>query len=373
MPNRRLILRTAEAAARGHPDKLADQIADQIVDTVLSQDPLGRCGVEVMVNGHFVVVAGEFKTRARFDARELVRCLLEEIGYSSPELGFTSACPVLVSIREQSPEISATIDRSGDQQASDQGVMYGYATNEHESFMPLPCRLAQELVQCMDQLRLSQAIPYLRPDGKAQVTVAYDGDGRPVAVTTVVLAAQHEPDVDIETVRRDATERIIRAVIPAHLWRSDTRILINRLGRFTLGGPAIDTGVTGRKIVADTYGGLATIGGGALSGKDPSKLDRTGAYYGRYVAKNVVAAGLARRCQVKIAYAFGEVDPVATEIDTYGTATVDEEEILTWIQDRFHFRPGEMIKELDLRRPIYAQTARYGHFGWSEFPWERII
>jgi len=365
--------RSAEAATRGHPDKIADQIADALTDAMLEQDRMGRCGVEVLVNAHVVVVSGEFKTHAKFDVREIVHKTLEEIGYTSPELGFTSDCPVFISMRSQSPEISAVLDRPTEPGASDQGVMYGYATTEHDTLMPLPCHLSHELVRRLDDLRQSGTLPYLRPDGKAQVTVEYDADEAPIGVSTVVIAAQHHPDINIEEVRQDVIDHVVRAVIPSSLLRPGTQIIINRLGRFTIGGPAIDTGVTGRKIVADTYGGLGRIGGGALCGKDPSKLDRTGAYYGRYVAKSVVAAGLARRCQIELAYAFAELDPVATTVEAFGTGTVGEDEILQWIRDHFHFRPAEMIEELNLRRPIYRPTAIYGHFGWPEFPWEHTV
>lgn len=366
----RLYHRSAEAVTRGHPDKLADQIADALVDAMLEQDPLGRCGVEVMVNAHFVVVSGEFKMKARLDIQGIVQNTLSEIGYTDPDLGFTSDCPVLISMRAQSPEIAAVIEHTKRPGASDQGVMYGYASAENEALMPLPCQLSHELVRRLDTLRLSAGLPYLRPDGKAQVTVEYNSEGIPLRVAAIVIAAQHHPDVDIEQIRQDIIKQVIHPIIPASLLQPDTKIIINRLGRFTLGGPSIDTGMTGRKLVADTYGGLARVGGGALCGKDASKLDRTGAYYGRYVAKNIVAAGLARRCQVELAYAFAEVDPVATTIETFGTSTVEEDEILHWVQQHFCFQPGEMIAELHLQRPIYQPTARYGHFGWPEFPWE---
>ncbi len=365
--------RTSEAVTRGHPDKIADQIADAIVDAVLEQDPHGRCGVEVLVNAHFVVVSGEFKTLARFNVPEIVSTTIREIGYVSDELGFTPACPVISSVRTQSPEISAVIDRPKNPGAADQGVMYGFACDEHPSLMPLSAHLSHMLCQRMDELRLNGTLPYLRPDGKSQVTVEYDEDYRPTRVKTIVLAAQHHPDVDIDTIRRDMRLHVVEEVIPAYLLRDDTEIVVNRLGRFVLGGPRIDTGVTGRKLTADTYGGVGRTGGGALSGKDPSKLDRTAAYYGRYVAKNIVAAGLARRCQVEVAYAFGEMDPVATEIETYGTNTVPVKEILDWIRDHFSFRPNDMVEELELKRPIYQTTAMYGHFGWDQFPWERLI
>lgn len=366
----RVKLVSAEVAAPGHPDKIADQIADAIVDAMVEQHPQGRCGCEVLVNAQFVVVSGEFKTHAQLDVPKLVKDTVRSIGYTDSRLGFTAdQCAVIVSVREQSPEISAVIEKGGG--ASDQGIMYGYACDETPEFMPLSVQLARQMMVRLNSLRHERVLPYLRPDGKTQVTVAYPYDGSEPYVASVVVAAQHDPELPIEEVRQDVLERVIQPVIPKSLWHDDLQVVINKLGRFVLGGPAIDTGVTGRKIVADTYGGVGRIGGGALCGKDPTKLDRTGAYYGRYIAKNLVAAGLAKKCQIELAYAFGEVDPVATSIDTFGTGILPEDKLLELLQDNFHFRPADMIYDLDLCRPIYRETAAFGHFGLSNFPWEK--
>lgn len=342
-----------------------------MVDAVIEQDPYGRCGCEVLVNAQFVVVSGEFKTHAQFDIPRLVKQTLRDIGYTDARLGFSAdQCAIIVSTREQSPEISAAVDKN---KASDQGVMYGYACDETPELMPLPIQLARQLMRQLNTIRQQGTLSYLRPDGKTQVTFAYPDDGTQPYVTSVVIAAQHDPDVDIETVRSDVFENVIDPVIPESLRGDDLKVVINKLGSFVFGGPAIDTGVTGRKIVADTYGGIGQTGGGALCGKDPTKLDRTGAYYGRYIAKNLVAAGLVKKCQIELAYAFGEVDPVATSVDTFGTGVLPDEALLRLIQEHFHFRPAEMIHELDLRRPIYRPTAAFGHFGWPDLPWEETI
>jgi S-adenosylmethionine synthetase len=362
---------SAEVAAPGHPDKIADQVADAVVDDVLAQDPRGRCGCEVLVNAHMVVVSGEFKTKAEINVPSIVKRTIRELGYTDPALGFSDDCAVLVSVREQSPEISAVIERKSGMAASDQGVMYGYASDETPEMLPLPLQLSRRLVMRIDELRRSGTLEYLRPDGKAQVSVVRDDvTGRPRA-EVIVLAAQHDPGIGIDAISSDLRSHVIDAVVPEDLIDERTSIVINKLGRFVYGGPAIDTGVTGRKLVADTYGGLGQAGGGALCGKDPSKLDRTGAYYGRYVAKNLVAAGLVRRCQVQIAFAFGQVDPVATSIESFGTSAVPEDELRDIVATHFSFRPDDMIEQLDLLRPIYRQTARFGHFGYADFPWER--
>lgn len=353
---------SAECVLPGHPDKIADQIADALVDEMLSRDEYGRCGCEILVNSQIVVISGEFKTSANVDAVRVARDTIRDIGYTDAErLGFSAdGCAYILSIREQSPEIGAAVDKLA---ASDQGVMYGYACNESESFLPLPLHVARKVVGRADALRRDGTLPYLRPDGKAQVTVEYCADQR--NVRTVVVAAQHDPGVDTAQVRSDITEHVI-----APLDIGDVDVIINGLGRFVLGGPAIDTGVTGRKLVADTYGGVGTTGGGALCGKDPTKLDRTGAYYGRYVAKNIVAAGLAARCQVEIAFAFRKVDPVATSIETFGTNKVPEEELLSLMRDAFVFTPAGMVDELQLRKQLYAPTAARGHFGFPGYSWE---
>ena len=361
---------TSECAAAGHPDKIADQIADTIVDHMLKQDTYGRCGVEVLVNSNLVVVSGEFKTAATLNVPDVVTKTINQIGYNEEELGFYAQnLSVLTTIRQQSPEISAVIDNKKTKGASDQGIVFGYATNETPEYMPMPFMLAAKLVKEMDRLRLSQELPYLRPDGKSQVTVEYH-DGKPTRIEAIVVAAQHHPDTDIETVRQDIQKQVIEQIVPSHLLDANTKIIINKLGRFTLGGPRIDTGMTGRKIVADTYGGIGQVGGGALSGKDPTKLDRSGAYYGRYIAKNLVAAGLAEKCQLQIAYAFGELNAVSTYLNTFGTSPYSEEQLIQWITEVFPLSSYAMIDQMNLRRPIYQPTSVYGHFGWSEYPWE---
>ena len=360
----RVRLVSAECVLPGHADKIADQIADALVDEMLSQDEYGRCGCEILVNSQLVVISGEFKTSANLDAVRVARNTIGGIGYTDAErLGFgADECAYLLSVRDQSPEIEAAVAKLA---ASDQGVIYGYACSESDSFLPLPLHLARTVVTRVDTVRRDGTLPYLRPDGKAQVTVEYRGNER--RIRTVVVAAQHDPDVDMMQVRNDITEHVISPLDLAH---GDVEVIINGLGRFVLGGPAIDTGVTGRKLAADTYGGIGRTGGGALCGKDPTKLDRTGAYYGRYVAKNIVAAGLAARCQVEIAFAFGKVDPVATSIETFGTNRVPEDEILALVRDAFVFTPTGMVDELNLRKPIYAPTAARGHFGDPGYSWE---
>lgn len=359
---RRLV--SSECVLPGHADKIADQIADALVDEMLSQDEYGRCGCEILVNSQLVVISGEFKTSANLDAVRVARNTIGGIGYTDAErLGFSAdECAYILSVRDQSPEIGAAVAKLA---ASDQGVIYGYACSESDSFLPLPLHLARKVVARLDTVRRDGTLPYLRPDGKAQVTVEYCGNER--RIRTVVVAAQHDPDVDMMQVRNDLTEHVIAPLDLAH---GDVEVIINGLGRFVLGGPAIDTGVTGRKLAADTYGGIGRTGGGALCGKDPTKLDRTGAYYGRYVAKNIVAAGLAARCQVEIAFAFGKVDPVATSIETFGTNRVPEDEILALVRDAFVFTPAGMVDELNLRKPVYSPTAARGHFGDPGYSWE---
>lgn len=363
---------TSESTTSGHPDKICDQIADAIVDEMIKQDIYGRCGCEVLVNANLVVVSGEFKTHALIDVPNVVRTVLHEIGYTNPSYGFMyNGCSIITTMRLQSSEIAAVIDQPDKKKvgASDQALILGYATNETKELMPLPILLANQLVKQLDYLRKTRTIPYLRPDGKAQVTIEYQ-KGIPKHITNIVVAAQHEPEIPIEQIRMEILEQVIRPTAPPALLNDQTKIIINNLGRFIEGGPKIDTGVTGRKIVNDTYGGAGFIGGGALSGKDPSKIDRVAAYYGRYIAKNVVAAGLAQRCEVEIAYAFGVIDPVSTVINTFGTANISEEEILKRVLNAFNFQPESMIKDLNLRRPIYQQTAAYGAFGWQDYPWE---
>jgi S-adenosylmethionine synthetase len=365
-------IKTAESVTAGHPDKIADQVADAVVDAVLAQDVHGRCGCEVLVNSSVIVVSGEFNPLPALNPHDLVVGTIRRLGYCDPALGFTAdSCSVVSCLRPQSQEIASVVtnpvaERTG---ASDQGIVYGYASDETDTLMPMPIFFANRLVKQLDCSRFSGSLPYLRPDGKSQVSVEYR-DGQPYRIACVVIAAQHDPGVSIDTVRRDVLERVIRPVVPEALMDNETRVVVNAFGRFVEGGPKIDTGVTGRKLVADTYGGASMVGGGALSGKDPSKIDRTAAYYGRYVAKNIVAAGLARRCSIEIAYAFGEVDPVATTISTFGTGSIPEDNIVQRVIANFDFRPAKMLEALRLRRPMYSPTSVYGCFGWPEYPWE---
>ena len=361
-------LYTSESTASGHPDKIADQIADAVVDEVLKQDEFGRAGIEVLVNSTVVVVSGEFHTNAALNIHDTVLRTVERIGYTDRNLGFsTDNLSVLISARRQSEEISAIIEKGG---ASDQGIVFGYATNETLEFMPAPIMYAAKLARGLDILRKSGTLPYLRPDGKTQVTFQYL-NGKPTKIDTVIIVAQHSPDASPDVVRSDLKELLVGSTIPESLMDQTTKIIINKHGPFVQGGPAIDTGMTGRKLVVDTYGGFGPVGGGALSGKDPTKLDRLGAYYGRYIAKNVVAAGLADRCQLQISYAFGEIDAISTSIDTFGTSKFSNEELLGFISTTFPMSAYGALDLLTLRQPIYEKTATYGHFGWP-YPWEAL-
>jgi S-adenosylmethionine synthetase len=384
MAYRRLF--TSESVTEGHPDKIADQISDAVLDAILKDDPIGRVAVESFVITGQVHIAGEVTTSAYVDIAKIVRGTVAEIGYTKSAVGFDAAtCGVSVSIDEQSADIAMGVDQSLEAKesgshdafeltgAGDQGMMFGYACRETEELMPLPIVLAHNLTRLLAAARKSEGIPYLRPDGKSQVTVEYDGI-RPVRVDAVVISTQHDPDVPLETIRSEVTERIIHQVIPASLRDKDTRIFVNPTGRFVIGGPHGDAGLTGRKIIADTYGGMARHGGGAFSGKDPTKVDRSAAYAARHVAKNIVAAGLADRCEVQVAYAIGVARPVSVLVDTFGTAVVDEELIAKLVQELFDLRPAAIIHHLNLRRPIYKQTAAYGHFGRPDLdlPWEKL-
>jgi S-adenosylmethionine synthetase len=335
---------SSEAPTIGHPDKLADQIADGVVDQVLVQDPTGRCGCEVLVNSDVIVVAGEFKTRAELDVERVVESVIHATGYDRGDFGFSRGGSRLVTtIRNQSSEISAVIEKSkSGMGASDQGIVYGYATDETEELLPTPIVLAHGLVRRMDSLRLDGTLDWLRPDGKALVCVEYEGVD-PVRVSQLVLAAQHDPEISYDEICRLLEEQVIAAVVPERLYR-DTEVVINKLGRFVLGGPAIDTGITGRKIVCDTYGGVGKVGGGAFCGKDPTKLDRSGAYYGRQIARSVVASGLARRCEVEISFAFGTVDALSTTVNTFDTSDHSAEDILSAIQKHFDFRIASIVE-----------------------------
>ena len=360
----------------GHPDKLADQISDAVLDSIIAQDKNARVACECLVTTGICFVAGEITTECYVDIPEVVRNTVREIGYTDPSMGFDAdSCAVVTSIDRQSPDIAMGVSEGTglhkEQGAGDQGLMFGYATDETPEFMPTPIALAHRLVEALAEARLQKEIKYLRPDGKSQVTIEYDGD-RPVRVHTVVVSNQHAPDVDYETIRRDITEQIIRKVIPEELLDGDTIIHINPTGRFVVGGPAGDCGLTGRKIIVDTYGGMGRHGGGAFSGKDPSKVDRSASYMARYVAKNIVAARVARRCEVQIAYAIGVAKPLSLSVDTFGTGLVPEEELEKAILETFDLTPKGIITGLDLLRPIFKKTARHGHFGRTDpdFTWE---
>ncbi|MBC6428808.1 MAG: methionine adenosyltransferase [Cellvibrionales bacterium] len=362
---------TSESVAAGHPDKMADQISDAILDCMLADDPTARVAVETLVKTGMVLVAGEVRTATYVDLEEVVRGVILDIGYDSSELGFDGAsCAVLNAIGKQSPEIGQGVDGGG---AGDQGMMFGYASDETDSLMPAPIHYAHRLVACQAELRESGALDWLRPDAKSQVTVRYDDQVRPCAIDAVVLSTQHHPDIDPAELAAAVEEQIIRAVLPAAWLHADTRIHINPTGRFVLGGPVADCGLTGRKIIVDTYGGMARHGGGAFSGKDPSKVDRSAAYAARYVAKNIVAAGLARRCEVQLSYAIGRAEPVSVSVHTGGTGQVPDAQIERLVRTHFDLSPTGIVNMLDLRRPIYRPTAAYGHFGRSDlnFSWEQ--
>jgi len=361
---------TSESVTEGHPDKIADQISDSILDAILTQDPVGRVACETLVTTGLAMIAGEITTSCYVDFPKIVRDTIREVGYTRAKYGFDSeTCAVLSSIHEQSPDIAMGVDPGG---AGDQGLMFGYAVRETEELMPLPIMLAHKLVKGLSCARRDGVMEYLRPDGKSQVSVEYV-DRKPVRVDTVVISTQHSADVSTDTLREEVQEKIIDRVIPADMVDAKTRYLINPTGRFVVGGPHGDAGVTGRKIIVDTYGGAAPHGGGAFSGKDPTKVDRSACYMARYVAKNIVAAGLADRCQVQLAYAIGVAEPVSVYIDTFGTGKVDDDKISDLVRGHFKLTPRGIIETLDLRRPIYRKTAAFGHFGRTEpeFTWER--
>jgi S-adenosylmethionine synthetase len=361
---------TSESVTEGHPDKIADQISDSILDAILAQDPVGRVACETLVTTGLAIIAGEITTSCYVDFPKIVRETIKDVGYTRAKFGFDSeTCAVLSSIHEQSPDIAQGVDPGG---AGDQGLMFGYACTETEELMPLPIMLAHKLVKGLSCARRDGVLEYLRPDGKSQVSVEYD-NGKPVRVDTVVVSTQHSSLVSNDTLREDIVDKIVTRVIPENMRDKNTRILINPTGRFVVGGPHGDAGVTGRKIIVDTYGGAAPHGGGAFSGKDPTKVDRSACYMARYVAKNVVAAGLAERCMVQLAYAIGVAEPVSVLIDTFGTGQVDDEKISAAVRENFKLTPRGIIEALDLRRPIYKKTAAFGHFGRTdpEFTWER--
>ncbi len=360
---------TSESVTEGHPDKIADQISDAILDEVLKSDPTSRVAIETLVTTGVAVVAGELTTRATPDIQAVVRKTIRDVGYTRAKYGFDSdTCSVMTMINKQSPDIAMGVDTGG---AGDQGMMFGYACRETPELMPMPIQLAHRLVQKLSEARRSGALPYLRPDGKSQVTIEYDS-GRPVRVEAIVVSTQHAEKVKTEDLRRDIEAKVIQPVIPEGLRDARTKIHINPTGRFVIGGPQGDTGVTGRKIIVDTYGGYAPHGGGAFSGKDPTKVDRSAAYMARYIAKNVVAGGLADRVQIQLAYAIGVADPVSVMADTFGSGRVPDEMVVELIRAHFGLKPKEIIDSLNLRRPIYLPTAAFGHFGRSGpgFTWE---
>ena len=361
---------TSESVTEGHPDKIADQISDSVLDAILAQDPMARVACETLVTTGLAIIAGEITTNCTFDFQKVVRDTIKDVGYTQSDYGFDSeTCSVLSSIHGQSPDIAMGVDPGG---AGDQGLMFGYACTETDELMPLPIMLAHKLVKGLSCARRDGVLEYLRPDGKSQVSVEYD-NGRPVRVDTVVVSTQHAAAVTRETLTEDITEKIVSRVIPAEMFDKKTRVLVNPTGRFVVGGPHGDAGVTGRKIIVDTYGGAAPHGGGAFSGKDPTKVDRSACYMARYVAKNVVGAGLADRCLVQLAYAIGVAEPVSVLIDTYGTGKVADERLSEIVRAHFKLTPKGIIETLNLRRPIYKKTAAFGHFGRTEpeFSWEQ--
>jgi S-adenosylmethionine synthetase len=361
---------TSESVTEGHPDKIADQISDAILDACLEQDPFSRVACETLTCTGMVVIAGEITTQAYVDFQALVRGTVAAIGYDNALYGFDSnTCSVISTINKQSGDIAMGVDTGG---AGDQGMMFGYATNETEELMPAPISLAHKLTQRLTEVRKSGLMSYLRPDGKSQVTVEYDPNGKPVRVDAVVISTQHAEHIGNDELRRDILKNVIQFVIPAKLLDQDTKYHINPTGRFVIGGPMGDTGLTGRKIIVDTYGGMGRHGGGAFSGKDPTKVDRSGAYMARYIAKNVVASGLADRCEVQLAYAIGVAEPVSVLVDTFGTGKISETELQKLVRENFSLTPKGIIDALDLRRPIYKKTAAYGHFGRNDkdFRWE---
>ncbi|MEI3267411.1 methionine adenosyltransferase [Frisingicoccus sp.] len=381
------LLFTSESVTEGHPDKICDAVSDAILDAMVAQDPMSRVACETCTTTGLVMVMGEITSKASVDIAQIARDTVREIGYNRGKFGFDAdTCAVMVTLDKQSPDIAMGVDRALEARenamsddeieaigAGDQGMMFGYATNETEEFMPYPIALAHKLARRLTEVRKDGTLPYLRPDGKTQVTVEYDENGKPSRLDTIVLSTQHDPDVSQEQIHSDIREYVFGSVLPEDMVDKNTRFFINPTGRFVIGGPHGDSGLTGRKIIVDTYGGYARHGGGAFSGKDCTKVDRSAAYAARYVAKNIVAAGLAEKCEIQLSYAIGVAQPTSIMVDTYGTGKLSETKLVDIIRDNFDLRPAGIIKMLDLRRPIYKQTAAYGHFGRNDLdlPWEK--
>lgn len=365
---------TSESVSEGHPDKIADQISDAVLDAILSQDTMARVACETFVKTGMVLVGGEITTSAWVDIEELVRNTVREIGYTHSDMGFdANSCAVLSAIGKQSPDINRGVDRKDPKElgAGDQGLMFGYASNETDVLMPAPITYAHLLVKRQSEVRKNGVLPWLRPDAKSQITFAYDSDGKIQGIDAVVLSTQHREDIEHDQLVEAVQEEIIKPVLPKEWLSHNTKYFINPTGRFVIGGPMGDCGLTGRKIIVDSYGGMARHGGGAFSGKDPSKVDRSAAYAARYVAKNIVAAGLADRCEIQVSYAIGVAEPTSISVETFGTGKLDEAQLIKLVRQFFDLRPYGLIEMLDLKRPIYQATAAYGHFGRAEFPWEK--
>ncbi|MCO8194227.1 MULTISPECIES: methionine adenosyltransferase [Anaerofustis] len=370
---------TSESVTKGHPDKICDQISDSVLDAILEQDPNARVACECAINTGLVLVMGEITTSGYVDIPKTVRKTITDIGYTRAKFGFDgNTCGIITSIDEQSSDIAMGVDKSLDAKedeeengAGDQGIMFGFACSETEEYMPLPISLANKLALKLTEVRENKTLEYLRPDGKTQVTVEYEGD-KPVRVDTVVISTQHDEKVSLDTIKHDMIEYVIKEVIDENLLDENTKYFINPTGRFVIGGPQGDSGLTGRKIIVDTYGGYARHGGGAFSGKDPTKVDRSASYMARYIAKNIVASGICEKIEIEVAYAIGVAKPVSIYVNTYGTSKLSDDKIVEIINENFDLRPTKIIEHLDLRRPIYKQTAAYGHFGRSEFPWEKL-